>query len=79
MRIFIDDFQLLRIESHDYIYDIKLDGYEVKWLRNEDYNQYFTVNEPLALHIVDHIIINGHTYPLEIGRKSIRHFVYLHL
>jgi pullulanase len=67
MRIFIDDFQLLRIESHDYIYDIKLDGYEVKWLRNEDYNQYFTVNEPLALHIVDHIIINGHTYPLEIG------------
>lgn len=67
MRIFIDDFQILRVESHDYIYEIKLDGYEVMWLKNEDNNQFFTVDKPLELHLCDQILINGQTYPIEIG------------
>ncbi|MDY0294187.1 MAG: type I pullulanase [Acholeplasmataceae bacterium] len=67
MKIFIDDFQLLRVESYDYIYEINIDGYHITWLRNENGNQFFKVNKPLALHQCDKILVNGQGYPLEIG------------
>jgi len=66
MNVFIDDFRLLRVESDAYIYDIKLDGYEVKWLRNGNH-QYFTTDQDMKLHEVDHIMINGNRYPVKIG------------
>ena len=67
MKIFIDDFKLLRIESTDYIHHIHINGYEIKWLKNELGNQYFTTHKPLILHEADHIYINFIRYPLEIG------------
>jgi pullulanase len=66
MKVFIDDFRLLRVESDAYIYDIKLDGYEVNWLRNGTH-QYFSTNQDIKLHEVDHIMINGNRYPVKIG------------
>ncbi len=66
MNIFIDDFRLLRVESDEYIYEIKLDGYEVNWLKNGSH-QYFQTDKDMRLHEVDHITINGKIYPLLIG------------
>jgi len=67
MRIFIDEFQLVRIESCDYIHDIHIRDNELFWVKNEGYNQYFRTKEPLRLHLDDHIFVNHQKYPLEIG------------
>ena len=67
MRIFIDSFTLLRIESDLYIDQIEIPTYTIKWLKNEGYNQFFTIDRPLELHLYDTIKINHVDYPLEIG------------
>lgn len=67
MRIFIDSFTLLRIESDIYIDQISIEGYQMTWLKNEGYNQYFTLDHAIVLHLHDTIEINHQTYPLEIG------------
>lgn len=67
IKAFIDDLQLIRLESTDYIYDIHIQGYEITWYKNDGDNQYFKSNIDLKLHEVDHIYINHHRYPLHIG------------
>ena len=67
MKVFIDDLNLIRIESDIYIYDIHINGYEIKWYKNDGGNQFFKSNIDLKLNEVDHIYINHHRYPLEIG------------
>lgn len=67
MKVFIDDFNMIRVESNHYIHDIGIEGYQVYWYKNEGYNQYFKVDKPLELHVVDHIWINEVKYPLYIG------------
>jgi pullulanase len=67
MKVFVDGFNLLRIESNQYIDRILLKDNEVKWLKNEGYNQFFTTLKPIRLHLDDTIEINGDLYPIFIG------------
>ncbi|VEU82275.1 alpha-amylase family glycosyl hydrolase [Acholeplasma hippikon] len=67
MKAFIDDFNLIRIESNVYISHIGIEGYQLYWLKNENGNQYFKTDKNLELHLVDHIWINEVSYPLSIG------------
>ncbi|MDY0277574.1 MAG: alpha-amylase family glycosyl hydrolase [Acholeplasma sp.] len=67
MKCFIDDFNLVRIESDEYIYEIKILDEELTHLKNEGYSQYFKSSKEIPLHIVDRIKINGKHYPLNIG------------
>ncbi len=67
MRIFIDGLNLLRIESSEYIYQIKLYQNKTNWLRNDGINQFFSTEKPIILHDIDQIEVNEQTYPLEIG------------
>ncbi len=67
MRIFIDEFSLIRIESDKYIEKIEIKNNKISWLKNEGFNQFFVTEKPLNLHIDDKIIVNGVIYPLEIG------------
>ncbi|MFH1693926.1 MAG: hypothetical protein ABH890_06560 [Bacillota bacterium] len=71
MRVFIDGFHLLRIESKDYIYQIELDTNKVNWLKNDDFNQFFSTEKPISLHKNDAIRINEQFYPLEIGTVTL--------
>lgn len=67
MRIFIDDFRRLRIESDQYIYQISIKDNQVNWLKNEGFNQFFVTEKDISLHQDDFITVNEQTYPLEIG------------
>ena len=67
MRIFIDGLNLLRIESNEYIYQIKLDQNNTNWLKNDGFNQFFSTEKPVDLHLADQIEVNEQSYPLEIG------------
>lgn len=67
MRVFIDGFTLLRIESDRYIHQIAIEDHQVKWLKNDGFNQYFVTERPIELHLRDTIEINGDFYPIEIG------------
>jgi pullulanase len=67
MRVFVDDLDLIRIESSIYIYDIKLKDNTVTWHTNDGFSQFFTTEKPIRLHLDDTIIINKVSYPLEIG------------
>ncbi len=67
MKIFIDGFQLVRVESDTYIYKIEIENNPLNWLKNEDFNQFFISEKPIELHKSDKILINDMEYPLEIG------------
>lgn len=67
MRIFIDGLNLIRVESNLYIHQIEIENNKINWLRNEGFNQFFSSEKPIDLHLADRIIINGEHYPLEIG------------
>ncbi|MBN2299775.1 MAG: hypothetical protein JXC31_01175 [Acholeplasmataceae bacterium] len=67
MRAFIDGLNLIRIESTEYIYQIELNQNKVNWLKNDDFNQFFSTELPIVLHQNDTIFINGMDIPLEIG------------
>jgi len=67
MRAFIDDFQLIRIESYDYIYQISILDHQVNWVKNDGFNQFFALDKPINFQMNDKIWINDQPYPLEIG------------
>lgn len=67
MKVYIDDFKLLRIESNEYIYNISLEDNEVNWLKNENFNQYFTLKKSIDFQKNDKIWINDNVYPVHIG------------
>ncbi len=72
MKVFIDGLRLLRIESRTYIYKIELDNYEIKWLKNDDYNQFFTTDKDIDLHLIDQININDQQFIVEIGVVTLK-------
>ena len=67
MRAFIDDFQLIRVESYDYIYQISLQDRHINWVKNDGFNQFFALDKPIDFQKNDKIWINDCPYPLEIG------------
>ncbi|MCR3906712.1 MAG: type I pullulanase [Tenericutes bacterium] len=67
MKVFIEGFNLIRIESHEYIYKIELENNEINWLKNEGFNQFFVCKHPITLHQNDIIHINDQIYPLQLG------------
>jgi pullulanase len=67
MNIFIDDFNLIRIESDEFIYSIELENNKANWLKNEGINQYFITESDINLNQNDKITINHETFPLNIG------------
>src|SRR5690606_26830523 len=67
MKAFIDDFNLVRIESSEYIWSIGIERYQLYWYKNEGASQYFKVDRNLKLHETDHIWINEVKIPLQIG------------
>jgi pullulanase len=67
MRAFIDDFQLIRVESYDYIYQISILDHQVNWVKNDGFNQFFALDKPINFQMNDKIWINDQPYPLEIG------------
>jgi pullulanase len=67
MKVFVDGFNLLRIESDQYIDRILLHNNEVKWLKNDGYHQFFTTLKPIHLHLDDIVNINGDDYPIHVG------------
>ncbi len=67
MRAFIDDFQLIRVESQDYIYQISIQDNHINWVKNEGFNQFFALDKPIDFQKNDKIWINDCPYPLEIG------------
>ncbi len=67
MNIFIDGFKLIRIESNEYIHEIKMNNHEISWQKNDGNSQFFTTKEDIKLHLDDVIEINGKSYPLQIG------------
>lgn len=72
MKAFIDEFNLIRVESNMYISHIGIEGYQVYWYKNENGNQYFKTDKALELHEVDHIWINEVSYPLYIGLVTLQ-------
>jgi pullulanase len=67
MKVFIDGFHQLRIESYNYIESIELRDLKAQFVRSDDHMQFFVTDQPICLHTDDRIIINGQPYPLEIG------------
>jgi pullulanase len=67
MKVFIDGFHQLRIESYNYIESIELRDLKAQFVRSDDHMQFFVTDQPICLHTDDQIIINGKPYPLEIG------------
>ena len=67
MKVFIDGFHQLRIESYNYIETIELRDLKAQFVRSDDHMQFFVTDHPICLHTDDTININGRSYPLEIG------------
>ena len=67
MKVFIDDFTLLRVETTLQVFQISLTDHTIHFLKREGNHQYFTTERPIELHIHDQITINQEVYPLHIG------------
>jgi len=72
MRAFIDDFQLIRVESYDYIYQISIQDNHVNWVKNEGFNQFFALDKLIDFQKNDKIWINDCPFPLEIGVVTLK-------
>lgn len=72
MKAFIDDFNLVRIESEDYLYDVNLLDEKLTFVRIENKFQYFESKGIIPLHKADRISINFNEYPLHIGLVTIK-------
>lgn len=67
MKVFIDDFTLIRVETTLQVFQISLTDHTIHFLKREGNHQFFTTERPIELHIHDHITINQEVYPLYIG------------
>jgi len=72
MQIFIDDYNLVRIESSAYIYDVNLLGEKLNFVEIKGDFQYFKTKDVIPLHIADKIYINHKEYNLQIGLVTIK-------
>src|SRR5690554_2445978 len=72
MQIFIDDYNLVRIESSAYIYDVNLLGEKLNFVEIKGNFQYFKTKDVIPLHIADKIYINHKEYNLQIGLVTIK-------
>jgi pullulanase len=71
MKVFIDGFHQLRIESYNYINSIQLRDLNAQFVKSDDHMQFFTTDLPICLHTDDVIVINSQPYPLEIGMVTL--------
>jgi len=69
MLIFIDDLYTVRIEYTGYIDDVSIVAMEkpLTWKATEGAFQWFYSDTKIPLNQADKIIVNGHSYPLQIG------------
>jgi len=67
MKAFMDGFQLIRIESDQFIHFVDVNKNQANWLKNEGFNQFFVTSKPMNPKEDDKITINDQTYHLEIG------------
>ena len=72
MRAFIDDLNLIRIESDLYIDQISIQDKALTFKYSEGFFQYFESEKELDLHLTDQIYINSQPYPLEIGLVTLK-------
>lgn len=72
MNCYIDDFNLVRVESNDYIDTIYLLGERLQYVATEGYFQYFKSMKEIPLHYADRISINNNDYPLNIGIVTLK-------
>ena len=72
MNCYIDDFNLVRVESNDYIDTIYLLGEKLQYVATEGYFQYFKSMKEIPLHYADRISINNNEYPLNIGIVTLK-------
>ncbi|MFU8792857.1 MAG: type I pullulanase [Acholeplasmataceae bacterium] len=72
MRAFIDDLNIIRIESDQFIHDISIEGEPLTFKSTEGFFQYFESSKALELHLTDKIRINHAIYPLEIGLVTLK-------
>jgi len=71
MKIFIDDYNLIRIESYEYIFDVNLLDEKLYFEKVDGINQYFKSKNVIPLHLADKISVNNNTYPLYIGNVTL--------
>lgn len=71
MRAFIDGFNLIRIESDEYIHDVTVLNMLFRFVKKKEHNQYFETDQPIPLQQADTIYINGKKYLLQIGLVTI--------
>lgn len=72
MKSFIEDFNLIKIESQEYIDSVCLLGERLFFSHVEGSNQYFKSNNRIALEKANEITINDRNYPLYIGHVTLR-------
>lgn len=72
MLAFIDDLNLIRVETKNEINQISLKHTSLTWYKKDNGYQYFKSRDELLLHKEDVIWINGKEYPLHIGTVTLK-------
>ena len=72
MKCFIDDYNLIRIESDTYIDSVYLLGEKLQYIKTKKHYQYFKSNKEIPLHYADKLRVNNNDYPLHIGLVTLK-------
>lgn len=72
MKVFVDDYNLIRVENNIYIDNIEILGEKLSHVSNEEGIQYFKTKNVIPLHLADKCIINNVEYPLNVGKVTIK-------
>lgn len=72
MHVFIDDYNLIRIESDKYIDNVYLLDEKLTFKEKIGINQYFISKKRIPLHLASKIYINNKEYNLKIGLVTIK-------
>lgn len=67
MKAFIDELDLIRIETNKLITEVYLEDEKLTFLKSNGNNHYFKKSSDITLNKTDHIYINHVKYPLKIG------------
>ncbi|MCR1809106.1 alpha-amylase family glycosyl hydrolase [Haploplasma modicum] len=72
MKCYIDDFNLVRIETYNYINDVYINDLKLSFIEVKGKNQYFKSSERIKLHLDNKIKVNNHLYNLNIGLVTLQ-------
>lgn len=67
MKVYLDGFFLLRIESDAFIESVRISDKRLNWLKNEGFNQFFVSERPIDPHKDEIVWINEQSHPIQIG------------